>query len=134
MAYFSDAAEVDKYIGGVFRAANDHPESGPKFRAADMVLKVYYTDPQVEMNVIMRPDGMTTSLGAIEEKPDVVMMMKSDTGNKFWRGEYNLAVGLAKGEVKAKGPVNKILKMVPLTKPLFPMYRELVAEKDAATA
>lgn len=134
MGYFADAAEVDKYIGGVFRAAADHPESGPKMKAADMILKVYYTDPAVEMNVIMRPDGMTTSLGAIEEKPDVVMMMKSDTGDKFWRGDYNLAVGLAKGEVKAKGPVNKILKLVPLTKPLFPMYRELVAEKDAAKA
>lgn len=134
MAYFSDAAEVDQYIGGVFRAANEHPESGPKMRAADMVLKVYYTDPACEMNVHMRPDGMTTSLGPIEEKPDVTMMMKSDTGDKFWRGDYNLAVGLAKGEVKAKGPVNKILKLVPLTKPLFPMYRELVAEKDAAKA
>jgi hypothetical protein len=39
-------------------------------------------------------------------------------------------VGLAKGQVKAKGPVNKILKLVPLTKPLFPMYKELVSEKD----
>lgn len=134
MAYFSDAAEVDKYIGGVFRAAADHPESGPRMRAADIVLKVYYTDPAVEMNVIMKPEGMSTSLGQIDQKADVVMMMKSDTGDKFWRGDYNLAVGLAKGEVKAKGPVNKILKLVPLTKPLFPMYRELVAEKDAANA
>ena len=48
--------------------------------------------------------------------------------------EYNLAVGLAKGQVKAKGPVNKILKLVPLTRPVFPMYREMVAERDAAAA
>jgi hypothetical protein len=34
--------------------------------------------------------------------------------------------------VKAKGPVNKILKLVPLTKPLFPIYRDLVSEKDAS--
>lgn len=134
MGFFKDADEVDKYIGGVFRLAAEHPESGPKLRAADMLLKVYYTDPACEMNVIMRPDGMSTSLGDTGEKPDVVMMMKSDTGDRFWRGEYNLAVGLAKGEVKAKGPVNKILKLVPLTKPLFPMYRDLVAEKDGATA
>jgi hypothetical protein len=30
--------------------------------------------------------------------------------------------------------VNKILKLVPLTRPLFPMYNERVAEKDAAAA
>ncbi len=49
---------------------------------------------------------------------DVKLYMTADIGDKFWRGEYNLGVGLAKGQVKAKGPVNKILKLVPLTKPL----------------
>jgi putative sterol carrier protein len=66
--------------------------------------------------------------------PDITLIMRADTADKFWRGDYNLTVGLAKGEVKAKGPVNKILKMVPLTKPLFPVYRDLVAEKDGAAA
>jgi hypothetical protein len=132
MAFFNDSAEVDKYIGGVFRAANDHPESGPKLRASGIFLKVFYTDPATEMNIVMHEPTMEVSLGSTEEKPDITLMMKADTGDKFWRGEYNLAVGLAKGEVKAKGPVNKILKLVPLTKPLFPMYRELVAEKDAS--
>jgi putative sterol carrier protein len=131
MAFFADASEVDKYIGGVFRAANDHPESGPKMRGAGVFLKVFYTEPNCEMNVFMREPAIEVSTGSSEEKADVTLMMKADTGDKFWRGEYNLAVGLAKGEVKAKGPVNKILKLVPLTKPLFPMYRELVAEKDA---
>jgi hypothetical protein len=37
-----------------------------------------------------------------------------------------------KGRVKAKGPVNNILKLVPLCKPLSPVYREMIAEKDAA--
>ncbi|GAA4841215.1 SCP2 sterol-binding domain-containing protein [Actinomycetospora corticicola] len=132
MAFFNDSAEVDKYIGGVFRAANDHPESGPKLRSSGIFLKVFYTDPATEMNIVMHEPTMEVSLGSTDEKPDITLMMKADTGDKFWRGEYNLAVGLAKGEVKAKGPVNKILKLVPLTKPLFPMYRELVAEKDAS--
>jgi hypothetical protein len=129
MPYFADANEVDKYIGGVFRLAADHPEVGPKMKAADLVMRVLYTDPDVEMNVIMR-DPMQVVAGPVEETPDVTLAMPADIADKFWRGDYNLAVGLAKGQVKAKGPVNKILKLVPLTKPLFPMYRELVAEKD----
>jgi putative sterol carrier protein len=82
------------------------------------------------MNIIMR-DPMQVVAGPIDEEADVTLMMRADIADKFWRGDYNLAVGMAKGEVKAKGPVNKILKLVPLTKPLFPMYRELIAEKDA---
>ena len=130
MAYFADAAEVDKYIGGVFRMAAAHPESGPKLRAANLVMRVLYTDPDVEMNVVMREEYQIVQ-GPISEPADVTLAMPADIADKFWRGEYNLAVGLAKGQVKAKGPVAKILKLVPLTKPLFPMYRELVAEKDA---
>ena len=42
-----------------------------------------------------------------------------------------MAVGMAKGEVKSKGPVSKVLKLVPLTKPLFPVYLDLVKQKDA---
>ena len=133
MGFFNDADEVDEYIGGVFRDAGNHPESGPKFRAANIVMRVIYTDPDCEVTIAFRPDYQVI-VGATHIEPDITLLMRGDTADKFWRGEYNLAVGLAKGQVKAKGPVNKILKLVPLTKPLFPMYREKVAKKDAEVA
>lgn len=130
MGFFNDADEVDEYIGGVFRDAGNHPESGPKLRAANIVMRVIYTDPDCEVTIAFRPDYQVIA-GRTHVEPDITLLMRGDTADKFWRGEYNLAVGLAKGQVKAKGPVNKILKLVPLTKPLFPMYREKVAKKDA---
>ncbi|CDQ44754.1 MULTISPECIES: SCP2 sterol-binding domain-containing protein [Mycolicibacterium] len=130
MGFFIDPAELDTYIGGVFRDALDHPESGPKLKGANIIMRVIYTDPDCEMTMVFRPDSKVI-FGPCDEKADVTLLMRGDTGDQFWRGEYNLAIGLAKGQVKAKGPVNKILKLVPLTKPLFPMYREKVAVKDA---
>jgi putative sterol carrier protein len=130
VAYFKDAAEVDKYIGEMFRQASDHPQVGPKMKAAQIDMKVVYEDPDCEMTIRFN-DPMEVTLGSGPTEPDVTLVMKADTADKFWRGKYNLAVGLAKGEVKAKGSVNKILKLVPLTKPLFPVYRDLVAPKDA---
>ena len=65
------------------------------------------------------------------------MTMPADIAHKYWRGEYNFAVGLAKGQVKAKGPINKILKLVPITKPLFPLYKQMTdadAPSGAPTA
>ena len=82
------------------------------------------------MLVTMHGDNIDVHPGEENEDADVKLYMPADIADKYWRGEYNLAVGLAKGQVKAKGPVNKILKLVPLTKPLFPMYREMIAEKD----
>jgi hypothetical protein len=40
----------------------------------------------------------------------------------------NVTVALARGQMKAKGPVAKILKLVPLVKPVFPRYRRLLAD------
>ena len=130
MVFFKDQAELDEYIGGVFRDAGEHPESGPKLKGANIVMRVIYTDPDCEMTMVFTPEYQVIA-GPTDVKADVTLLMRGDTADQFWRGEYNLAIGLAKGQVKAKGPVNKILKLVPLTKPLFPMYREKVAAKDA---
>jgi hypothetical protein len=131
MPFFKDADEVYKYLGGMFQNAAT-TEVGPKMAAADIDMTIYYSDPESMMTVTMHGDNIETFLGEDREDADVKLFMTADTGDKYWRGEYNLAVGLAKGQVKAKGPVNKILKLVPLTKPLFPMYREMIAEKDGA--
>ena len=34
-----------------------------------------------------------------------------------------VTVALARGQIKAKGPVAKILRLVPLTKPVYPRYK-----------
>jgi putative sterol carrier protein len=133
MSFFSDTSEIDKYIGGVFREAGNHPQSGPKFRAANIVMRVIYTDPDYELTVALREDFQVVC-GPSDLKPDVTMTMPADVADQFWRGDYNLTIGLAKGHVKAKGPIGKILRLIPLTKPVFPMYRAKIAEKDRATA
>ena len=51
MAFFSNADEVYEYIGGVFRAAADHPEVGPKMAAANITLQIYYSDPESKVTI-----------------------------------------------------------------------------------
>ena len=56
MGYFKDADELDHYIGGVFRDAGEHPESGPKLKAANIVMRVLYNDPDCEVTIAFRDD------------------------------------------------------------------------------
>lgn len=132
MAYFTDAAEVYRYIGGAFRLADDDPVAGPKLRAANVVMRVDYTDPAASLTVRLVDSGIEVFEGDCGIEPDVSLSMSADNANKFWRGKYNAAMGLAKGEAKAKGPVSKVLRLLPVAKPVFPLYLELVAEKDQA--
>ncbi len=131
MSYFADENEVYKYLGGVFREANDTPGVGETLRASGIVLRLDYSQPTSSITVVLKEPAIEVYEGDSDLTPDVRMSMSADNGNKFWRGEYNVAVGLAKGQVKAKGPVSKILKLIPAAKPVFPIYRDLVAGKDA---
>lgn len=96
-----------------------------------MVVRFNYSNPRAAITVVMKQPVVEVIVGETDVQPDVVMSLSSDNANKYWRGQYNVAVGLAKGEVRAKGPVTKILKLIPATKPLFPIYRDLCAQKDA---
>ena len=61
--------------------------------------------------------------GESELEPEVTMSMSADIGHRFWLGGVNVTVALARGEMRAEGPVAKILRLVPLAKPIFPRYR-----------
>ncbi|MCW3011925.1 MAG: hypothetical protein JWO90_2329 [Solirubrobacterales bacterium] len=133
MPYFDDEAQAYEYLAGVFRKAAEHPEVGPALAGADLTLQLRHADPDIVVTVLMR-EPIQVLEGETDVPVDVVLTLSSDDANQYWRGELNLAVALAKGRAKSKGPVNKILKLVPLTKPMFPMYRGMTATKDGAAS
>jgi putative sterol carrier protein len=129
VAYFNDADEVYKYIGRLFEQLAEDDELAPRFRKANTIVQYQYRDPesQITVKLIDGEDGQV-DCGDTRMEPEVVMTMDADTAHKFWLGKVNVTVALARGQMKAKGPVAKILKLVPLTKPVFPRYRALLEQ------
>ena len=37
-------------------------------------------------------------------EPEVTMSMAADTAHRFWLGQVNITVAIARGQIKAKGP------------------------------
>ncbi len=131
MPYFKNADEVYEFIGQLFSDLAADDDLGPKFRRANTIVQYQYTNPESQITVKMLDgeDGQV-DMGATELEPEVVMSMEADTAHKFWLGKVNVTVALARGQMKAKGPVAKILKLVPLVKPVFPRYREMLEAKN----
>jgi putative sterol carrier protein len=125
LAYFKDADEVYEFIGGLFVDLADDEELGPKFRKANTIVQYRYSDPEAVITVkMLEGEDGAVDLGDTTMEPEVVMTMDADTAHMFWLGKVNVTVALARGQMKAKGPVAKILKLVPLVKPIFPRYRD----------
>ncbi len=129
MPYFKDADEVYSYIGKLFQDLAEDEELAPKFQKADTVVQYRYREPESIITVSLREDDPgRVDFGDTAMEPEVVMTMDADTAHRFWLGKVNVTVALARGQMKAKGPVAKILKLVPLTKPIFPRYRAILEQ------
>ncbi len=130
MGVFKDEQEVYRYIGGLFEDLAQDEELGPRFRKADTVVQYRYTNPDSQLTVKMKEgEEGQVDCGATDLDPEIVMTMDADVAHRFWLGKVNVTMAMARGQMKAKGPVAKILRMVPLVKPVFPRYREML-ERD----
>jgi hypothetical protein len=131
LGYFQNEQEVYDTMGKLFEDLRDDPELFPKFQRANTVVRYDFSDPDSHITVKML-DGQAgqVDLGPSELEPEVTMSMDADTAHRFWLGKVNITVALARGQIKAKGPVAKILKLVPLVKPVFPRYEAQLKEQN----
>jgi putative sterol carrier protein len=129
LGLFSDEDDVYRFIGRLFQELAEDPELAPKFKKANTTVQYQLSDPASQITIDMRPDAeIQVDLGPSELEPEVIMSTSADTAHRFWSGQVNLTVALARGEIRAKGPVAKILRLVPLVKPSFARYEQMIRE------
>ncbi|HYI37845.1 MAG TPA: SCP2 sterol-binding domain-containing protein [Thermoleophilaceae bacterium] len=133
MPYFEDGDEVYRYIGGLLAGVVGDDELGPKLQRAGTIVRFHYQNPEAVITFkLLAGEEVQVDLGDSELDPEIVMTADADVAHLFWLGRVNVTVALARGQMKATGPVAKILKLVPLIKPVFPRYRELL-EREGRT-
>jgi hypothetical protein len=55
------------------------------------------------------------------------MTMSSEVANRYFQGKENVAIAIARRRIKAGGDVKAALQIIPITKPLFSRYREMIS-------
>ena len=123
MPVFESKEKMQTVLGGLFEKLLSDPEFGPKFVQSDITIKFNISDPNAELWVTPG-DGTTGEViwGATDQKATVEMTLSGDTCHRFWLKEIAMPIALAKGLIKAKGPMPKILKLLPLLKPAYEAY------------
>ena len=133
MGYFKDADDVYATLGKLFVDLMTDDELASKFRKANTIVRYQYSNPDSAITVrLQEGEPGDVDFGDSEMEPEVTMTMEADTAHRFWLGEVNVTVALARGEIKANGPVAKILKLVPLAKPVFPRYKAQLEQQGRA--
>jgi len=131
MAEYSSAKEFREVVDRTFTLMSEDPEMGPKLREADTPQRFEFTDFDLVVNVRAggagEPNLAWEWSDDIDWEPKVKMTMSSETANKYFQGKENIAIAIARRRIKAGGDVKAALAIIPITKPLFARYREMVA-------
>ncbi len=133
MSLFHSSDHLKEVLGGFFEMLGHHPEVGPKLLASRLILKFIYREPDLAITIDLTGEQVVLSFNDTEKKPVVEMSMKADTAHRFWMGELNLVMALARREMTAKGPIPRILQLLPIIKPAYKIYSEYIKEKGLAS-
>jgi len=122
MAIFTKQLATDLF-GELWMKMINETEFGPNLKAANMSILFVVDDPEVTMFV--DGNGPVFEEDARSKTPTVTMKMNGDTVHKFWLKQVFIPKALAMRQIVAKGPVGKVLQLLPLLKPgqaLYPEY------------
>ena len=131
MTVFKSPQEFREVMDRTFTLMSEDPEMGPRLREADTPQRFEFTDLDMVVNIRAgEPDEPNLAWEWSDQvgwEPRVRMTMSSETANRYFQGKENVAIAIARRRIKAGGDVKAALAIIPITKPLFTRYREMIA-------
>jgi hypothetical protein len=130
---FRSADEFREVMNRTFELMSSDAEMGPRLREADTPQRWEFPDLDLVVNIAANRDG-DSSHNLVWEwsedvgwEPEVEMTMDSEVANRYFQGRENIAMGVARGNIRASGDFRKALALVPVTKPVFEQYKAMCA-------
>jgi putative sterol carrier protein len=130
-AEFRSPKEFRAVMDRVFQMMDEDPEMGPQLRDADVPQRFEFSDVDMVVNIRAAEAGEDGNLhwewtDDVDWKPKVQMTMSSETANRYFQGKENVAMAIARRRIKTSGDVKAALALIPITKPVYAQYREVV--------
>ena len=127
---FRSTDEFVEVMDRTFTLLSEDPDMGPKLRDADTPQRFEFTDVELVVNIRsggpQEPNLAWEWSDQVDWEPRVRMTMSSETANRYFQGKENVAIAIARRRIKAGGDVKAALTLLPITKPLSTLYREML--------
>ncbi len=111
------------------------PAIAEKLQKSKLVLQFKYHDVErwgedvvPELTVVCTEEPIRIITGPNDIKPTIVMTMEALSAHLFWMERLQLMPAITRGHIKAKGPIPKAMRLLPLLKPFYRNYRIVLAD------
>ena len=130
---FKSSDEFRDVMDRVFGLMSHDPDMGPKLRDAETPQRFEFPDMDMVVNVTAGDSDVDNLVWEwsddIDWEPEVQMTMDSAIANRYFQGKENVAMAIARRRIKTSGNVKKALALIPITKPVYAQYRDMLADE-----
>lgn len=129
MSVFANSEELKHLMVNLWNRIKSDPNMSEQLLDSRLIVQFRYRDPE-GMLTVDASDGeeVRISWGAGEKKPVIEMSMKADVAHDFWLGRVSVPVAILTGKMVSKGPTPKALALLPVIRPAFAIYPEILRE------
>ena len=102
-------------------------------RDKGLVIAFIWKNPDLSITLSPTDDNFGVFINDDSIEPVATFSLNADTAHEFWHGRIKLAKALTTKQIVAKGPIPKILKLLPIIEPLYeeyPKYLESIGRRD----
>lgn len=124
-------------LGGFFRAMSQEVTKGDKelvkiqdkLAEIELIVKFVWRDPELTVTLDFTKNPFMVYINDSTITPTATFTLTADVAHKFWHGKVNLAKALTTKAIVARGPIPKILKLLPVIEPMYRRYPLYLKEK-----
>ncbi len=121
MGVFRDTNHLNEFLNDLWKHIVFEAGLGQKMKDYGVSIKYVITDPPGYLYV----DAENVITGdEANRDATITMELSGDTIHQFWLKKLSLPVALATRKIKAKGPIPKVLKMLPALNPIYAIFPE----------
>ncbi len=131
-AEFRSPEEFQEVVDRTFAMMDADPHMGPGLRDAEVPQRFEFADLDLVVNIRGARDGEQGTLhwewsDDVDWEPRVRMAMSSTIANRYFQGRENIPIAIARRRIRAAGDVRAALAIIPITKPIYVRYRDMIA-------
>lgn len=129
MAVFASSDELIRVMRNLWGRIKADKTMHDQLVKSRLSIQFRYREPEATVTVDCS-DGENFQVieGDFPGKPVIEMSMKSDVAHDFWMGRVSIPVAILTGKIVSKGPTPKALALLPVIRPAFDFYPEVLAE------
>jgi hypothetical protein len=124
--------ELERLLDRVLKLVASDPDAGPRFAAADVAQRFEFPDVGLVLNVASDSEDQNLRWefsDNVDWHPHLSMAMSSDVANRYLQGKENFAIAIARQRIQVScGDVRAALRLLPVYRPIFDRYREVVEQ------